>query len=322
MSSVLIDNWNLCNADVVKNISGDIIPNDAYSDLLSALVLWDDVYYLDDGFSTFSWTYGKMGNNFREVLQPLYLNLDIRKQFENSADLIFSNRYKQNYSKVVAQRAIFYSEISKAFHKDYFPVKKRSAFLSENMDIVDLWTRNELIKAEEKEILLRINNFNNSDHSFIQFPLLAKLVVKNANNNGEYIKTALDIKATNEVRRFRKYMDKIDQEINQGNIEELRYVLSIIPEIVNDIQKMDKKIKLSTTVNIKITPAVISMATGAILSRLYTERELLSMGLFCGTLGALFSESNMEIAKEFNKIYYPKKIQTTFLRSLAKNALI
>ena len=116
-------------------------------------------------------------------------------------------------------------------------------------------------------------------------------------------------------------MDKVDQEINKGNVSELRYILTLIPEIVNDIQNMDKKIKLTASIKMKISPSVISLITGTILSEIYSESKLLSMGLFCGTLGALFKESNIEIKKEWNKSFYPKKIQTTFLRNLAINIL-
>lgn len=320
MSTVLIDNWNLVDANLVKDIKGNYIPNDAYSDLLSALVLWDNVYYLDEGFSTIGWLYDKRG--IKELLKPLYINMEVRKNFENCSDLIYCNNYKNKYTKTVAQRAIYYSEISKAFQMNYLPVDRRADFLNKNMNIMDLWTRNEIIKEEEKEILSKMNHFNNSDSSYIQFPLLTNLIIKNSKSSDNFLETALYIKNTKEVKQFRKYMDKIDEEINRGNVSELRYVLSLIPDIVNDIQNMDRKIKLTVLVKMKISPSVISMLTGTILSGIYSENKLLSMGLFCGTLGALFKESNIEINKEWNKSYYPKKIQTTFLKSLAKNTLL
>ena len=328
MSEVLIDNWNLYNADVIKNHRGDEIPNEAYSDLLSALVLWDDVYYLDNlngldnGISVFKWKYEKKGNYFKEIIKPLCLDLNIKTKFEDAARTIYNDNYEQKYSKVIAQRAIFYGEICRACQIDYFPFKKRSDFIYENMDIIDYWTRNELIKVEEKEILSRIREFNNSYYSAISFPILAKLIVKNSNSSTEYIKTALEIKATNEVIQFRKYMDKIDRDINKGDVKELRYALSLIPEIVNDIQKMDKKLKICAEIKLKISPSVISMLTGTILASIYTESELLKMGMFCGTIGELFKESKIEIIKQFSKSLYPKKIQTTFLRSLAQNVLV
>lgn len=322
MSAVLIDNWNLVNADIIKNSEGKDIPNNAYSDVLSALVLWDEVYYLDEGLSTFGWIYSKKGEPIKKILKPLFIDLDIRETFEKSADLLYSSYYEEEYTKIVAKRAIYYSEISKAFQIDYFPVCQRADFLSRTMNITDLWTRNEIIKEEEREILSRIKRFNDSNSSNIVFPLLTNLIIKNSNNSGKYFETALSIKNTKEVKNFRKYMDKIDQEINRGNVSELRYALSLIPEIVNDIQNMDKKIELTASVKMKISPSVISMMTGTILSGIYSENKLLSMGLFCGTLGTLFKESNIEIKKEWNKTYYPKKIQTTFLRNLAKGILL
>lgn len=319
MSTVLIDNWNLVNAALIKDINGKYIPNDAYSDLLSALVLWDDVYYLDEGFSTFGWLYGK--RDIKGHLKPLYLDVEVRKGFEESSDLAYNNNYEHRYTKVVAQRAIYYSEICRAFQIDYLPVDKRTDFLYTNMNIMDLWTRNEIIKKEEKEILSEMVRFNKGDISNIQMPLITNLIINNS-QNGRYLETALSVKNTKEVKNFRKYMDKIDQEINTGNISELRYIISLIPEIVNDIQNMDKKIKLTASIKMKISPSVVSMLTGTILSGIYSESNLLSMGLFCGTLGTLFKESNIEIKKEWNKTYYSKKIQTTFLRNLAKNILL
>lgn len=320
MSTVLIDNWNLVNANLIKDIKGNCIPNDAYSDLLSALVLWDDVYYLDEGFFTSSWLYDK--KNIKELLKPLYIDIEVRKNFEHSSDLIYCNNYKHKYTKIIAQRAIYYSEISKASQMNYLPVDRRSDFLNKNMDIENLWTRNGIIKEEEQEILSKMNHFNNSDISNIQFPLLTNLIIKNSKNGDGYLETALSVKNTKEVKLFRKYMDKIDKEINEGNESELKYVLNLIPEIVNDIQNMDRKIKLTTSLKMKISPSVINMLTGTILSEIYSENKLLSMGLVCVTLGTLFKESNIEISKEWETTYYPKKIQTTFLRSLAKNTLL
>lgn len=320
MSTVLIDNWNLVNANLIKDINGNHMPNDAYSDLLSALVLWDDVYYLDEGFSTFGWLYDK--TDIKELLQPLHIDMEIRKGFEQSSHLIYCENYEQEYTKIVAQRAIYYSEISKAYQMNYLPVNERSDFLHKNMNILDLWKRDEIIKEEEKEILIKMDQFNNSNSSNIQMPLLTNLIIKNSQNTYKYLDTAISVKNTKEVKTFRKYMDKIDKAINSGNTSELRYVLSLIPDIINDIRKMDRKIELVASVKMKISPSVISMMTGTILSGIYSENKLLSMGLFCGTLGTLFKESNIEIKKEWNKAYYPKKIQTTFLRNLAKDILL
>lgn len=315
MGNILIDNWNLANANITKTYTREM-PNESYTNLLSALVLWDDVYYLDDGFATFGWLNMPKGKMLSSVLKPLYLENTIKRNFENSSNDIYIKDFRYRYKKIIAERVIFYHEVSKAFDVDYYPIKERAEFLDQFLDNLELWNRNEILKSEEKEILKRIQEFNVGSESYIKFPLLTNLIVKNTGD--DYIHTALNIKNTKEVKNFRKYMDKIDREINMGNFGEVRYILSLLPYIIDEIEDMDRKISISTTIKIKLTPMVLSTITGAILSNIYTENDLLSLGLICLSLKELFAESKIEINKETTYINYPKRIQLNFLRTLAK----
>lgn len=317
MGKVIIDNWNLTNAKItIKN--EEEIPNDIYMEILSTLVLWDEIYYLDEGLSTFGWLDSNVGRKMKPLLKPLVIESKKKDIFEKSADLQYQKKYRE-YKKIIAQRAIYYHEISKVYGLNYFPVNDRANFLKEHVNSRELWSRRELLDIEEKEILERVYNFNLSQSSFIPFPLLHSLIIKNTNSSDNYIETTLQIKQSKEVVTFRKYMDEIDMQLNKGNDSELKYVLKMIPEIVDDIQKMDRKLKLTTELKLKVSPGVISMATLALLSAIYSQNELLSMGLLCSTIGQALSDSNFEISKSFENIYHPKKIQTNFLRTLAKN---
>ena len=315
MGSVLIDNWNLSNANIEETYNNGL-PNKAYSDLLSALVLWDEVYYLDDGLATFGWLRLPKGERLKSILKPLYLENTIKKQFERSADLLYEQEFAHKYKKIVAERALFYHEMSKAFGVDYYPIQERAVFLDEAINNLELWSRNDILDIEEKEVLKRIQELNNGKELFIKMPILTKLIVKNS--DGDYLSTALDIRATREVKSFRKYMDKIDQEINNGNYGEVRHILRIIPDIIDDIEKMDRPAVISTNIKIKLTPMILTVMTSTILSNIYPENELLNWGLACLGLKEAFKESKIEISKEWNVKMYPKKIQLNFLRTLAK----
>ncbi len=315
MSVVLVDNWNLSDACLVK-VHDKYIPNESYSNLLSAFVLWDEVHYLDDGTSKFEQLNILEGTNIKTLLKPIFLDKKIKKKFEKSSKIIYKEKYRNEHQKVIAQRAIFYHEISKAFGVDYYPIKMRADFLADVLDKWELWSRNEILKSEEKEILNRIQEFNTGDESNIKFPILFNLIMKNS--NGDYIGTALNIKNSKEVQNFRKYMDKIDQEINVGNFDEAKYILSLIPFIIDDIEKMDKKINLTAFMKIKLEPMVLSMITGNLLSATHAGSDLLNWGLFCYTLQELFKESYVEVTKEWTNKKYLKKIQLNFLKTLAK----
>lgn len=318
MREVLIDNWNLTNANLgEKQINN--FPNESLSDLLSAIVLWDDVYYLDDGFATYGWISTPKGQILKPMLKPLYLGSVIKEEFENSSNIMYEKDFKSENKKIVAQRALFYHEISKAYGLDYYPIKERAQFLINSINKIDLWTRDEILKREEREILERIHEFDSGKESLIRFPLLSSLIVKNS--NGDLINTALDIKNAKEVKRFRKYMDKIDKEINEGNYSEARYVLSLIPQIVDEIENMDRKLNMAVTLKLKITPGVVSMVTGTVLSNMYMESDLINLGLICLTLKEILGESNIEISKEITCTKYPKKFQLSFLRTLGKEYL-
>lgn len=318
MGAVLIDNWNLSEAKLVEKYKNNI-PNESYSNLLSAMVLWDDVYYLDDGFATFGWISTSKGQSFKSLLKPLYLDSDVKTKFEEGSNIIFKRDFSQDNKKIVAQRAIFYHEISKAFGMDYYPIKERAEFLDGFINSEELWSRNEILKKEEKEILKRIQEFNLGSESFMKIPLLSNLIIKNS--EGDYLKTALDIKNAREVKKFRKYMDKIDKEINMGNYNEVRYILKLIPYIIDEIENMDKKLHMTATVKIKLTPMVLSMVIGTILSNFYSEDILVRYGLICNTLQQMLGESDIEINKKWTYTKYPKIIQVNFLRTLAKEYL-
>lgn len=187
MGTVLIDNWNLTNANLGEKQSDDL-PNESFSDLLSAIVLWDDVYYLDDGFATLGWMDTPKGKILKSNLKPLYLSADIKEKFENSSNIMYEKDFIQEHKKIVAQRALFYHEISKAYGLDYYPIKKRAEFLNNSIKRIELWTRrDEILKREEKEILKKIQELDSGKESFIKFPLLSSLIVKNS--NGDFINT-------------------------------------------------------------------------------------------------------------------------------------
>lgn len=315
MGEVLIDNWNLSKMRLIEN-NNKYIPNDAYSNLLSAIVLWDNIYYLDEKPFVFS---GLVESNILSLLKPLHMDQKIKRIFEKSSKKEYKKNYSYRYNDVIAERALYYHEISKAFNLDYYPESRRADFLNHVIGKYELWSRNEVIKEEEKEILRRIQEFNMENDSIISIPLLSNLIIKNSDQ--DFTNTALDIKNTKEVIRFRKYMDKVDEEINLGNFEEAKSILKLIPYIIDDIEKMDRKIDITAKIKIKLTPMTVSMITGTILSNAYTENELLNMGFVFLTIGQLFQESKIEINKDLLYRIYPKKIQLNFLRTLAKNYL-
>lgn len=318
MSTVLIDNWNLVNANLLEKENGREI-NESYANLLSSIVLWDDVYFLDDGLATFSWRNTAKEDILKPVLKPLYLGEEIRSIFENKSLEIYEKNHKEQ-KKIVAQRAILYHEICKAYGYDYFPIKERADFMVKALPQYELWSRNAVLKKEEETLLKKLQEFEYSKKAYMKIPLLSNLVVKNS--EGDYIGTALDIKKSREVKRFRECMDKLDLELNCGNEKESRYIMSrIIPDIVNDIEKMDRKLDLVTVVKIKISARVINEIIAAALLNTYSETELLSYGIFIDGLWRLFKESNLEVDKKWSLSTYTKKIQLSFLRTLAKEYL-
>lgn len=315
MGEVLIDNWNLSKMKLIER-NNKYVPNKAYSNLLSAIVLWDNIYYLDENSSIFG---GLIESKLLSLLKPLHMEQDVKKVFEKSSKREYKNNYSYKYNNVIAERALYYHEISKVFNLDYYPEDRRADFLNQVIGKFELWSRNEIIKEEEKEILRRIQEFNLGSDSIIPIPLLSNLIIKNSDQN--FTETALDIKNTKEVVRFRKYMDRVDKEINMGNFKEAKSILKLLPYIIDDIEKMDRKVNVTTKIKIKLTPMTVSMITGTILSNTYSENELLNMGLIFLTIGQLFQESKIEINEDLLYSIYPKKIQLNFLRTLAKSYL-
>lgn len=321
MSAILIDNWNLSNIKLQRSANNEWLPNKAYSDLLSTLILWDDVYYYDDGFGTIGWKYRNEGSGLNNALKPIHLVEEEKNRlikYSEEKNIFFAGKIKP----IISERAFFYEALGRNLGIDYYPVEERAEFLENynlKQDIINrknLDTKHLVIQKLDNMYTQQLKQLGLID-LYIDIPLLADYVVYNSNSPETYVKTAIDIKNDSKVRRFRKYLESIDQQVEKGNSKELNNVLREISELVNQIYCLEKKkIKISGNVKLKILPTMLAQIIALEnMKDILSEELLISLGILSlGTTLLNNVEANLDIELFFktNK----RKWQLTFLRKV------
>ena len=116
MKSVMIDNWVI---EDIATLGKNMIYSSGFHKIIEAIILWDKVYYPNNEKSTF-WKILTQEQKVEEYLIPCSED----KKIENVANQIYSEKYKKEYSKNIAMRAIEYDILADSIGCDYFQVKK------------------------------------------------------------------------------------------------------------------------------------------------------------------------------------------------------
>lgn len=91
----------------------------------------------------------------------------------------------------------------------------------------------------------------------IKMPMLAKFIYDNTPKNMTPIEYALHLKNEGPIIRFRQYLGEIDDAIENEKKDELRYLLSLSKEVIDDVILMDRKSIISFDLDVGIVPAII-----------------------------------------------------------------
>ncbi|MBQ4057464.1 MAG: hypothetical protein IJD40_00870 [Lachnospiraceae bacterium] len=127
MKAALIDNWTI---ERIVDQFDDSLMNSSleFQVLVAALVLWDNVCYLDNGYSGW-WNDAVENRKELDVLKMLTPIQDVgREEVKNKAAKEYISIYSQNYLEIVAKGALEYLYISDEKDMCYIPFDKRAAF--------------------------------------------------------------------------------------------------------------------------------------------------------------------------------------------------
>lgn len=247
MKQALLDNW------AIEEIAGEgenffLNPSVKIQVLVSALVLWDEVCYLDNGYS--SW-WNHVADNCKELeilkmLKPI-------KQIEETplidkAKIDYFKLYKNNYREIVARGALEYLYISDKNDMSYIPFDKRANFIIEN-DLFkkthQYFTRMDLIDVIDEEIMRyyeELNDYIKKTNFFIDTSCIFNVVKKNAHSISEIYDVIMSLKKEKMVINFKKWVEKMEQEIHKPqNMDKSPYIIKEYIEELREISESQKK---------------------------------------------------------------------------------
>lgn len=262
MNGVLIDNWNLQEIyyDIydINNIH-DIheINNKNYSqpykDLLSAIVLWENIFYPQNERSV---VWNPSNSILSKIMQPYD---DSKHIFSEQAAKIYHNICNcDETNAIIGQGAIRYQLLSNSLGLNYLPAPKRADFLKKynySSSILRSQIEN-IVDSSVMNMFLQLNSLLGEEQISFKMPLLVDYIIYNTNNSSSHIDCAMELKKDNSVKRYRQYLSYVEKELEKGNWTELFSFKRDTEELINDILKLDNKHIFSTNVSLSIMPSI------------------------------------------------------------------
>lgn len=276
MSDIIIDNWTLQRAAVSINDTYEHLstPNEEYVRLVEAVILWDNVYFLNNEFSgvwkDILWRFG-----YQNYLTPFLAgSLD-------DEDYGVNEQHTTN-NDIVLEGAIKYSNFCNKHHVAYLPSRERAECLKRCNFIEEYINRKDVMNFLDKTIIDYYTSLNERfgvNKIRFSFPVLFDFVAANTTDNF-FLKTALQIRTEKEVIQFRKWLSDLEQNLQRGNFLELEKLLAYLPGLINDLTKITSP-KRMAELQLGLSPGInIPIAVGGSTKHLVHADFLRTLSTF------------------------------------------
>lgn len=285
MKSVLIDNWTV--ERIIDNFSNNknMISDDVKA-LLIALVLWEDVYYLDNEYSSW-WKYivdNMQEYSFLKQLKPLkYTSESVI--FE--AEFKYLEAYSMQYTSQVAQGALEYLYLANEKALSYLPLGKRARFIQEN-DLYKYfriyYNRIDAIEKVDEDVLEYYEELNKMlRKAKLEFhpSCLYGYINKSADTVLDMFNCAMDLKSEKMVKDFRRWANDFENDIKAGKtIKIMQYKKDL-----EDLEKSYGKGIIDITLGI---PAGVGISVSVPFNRINQPHLAFPLFLYRETIDKLF----------------------------------
>lgn len=251
MNAIMVDNWSAQEIALdTYNLKEEI--SDNYGKLLSAILLWDEIYY---PLNEKAVMWGKMQNGkINSVLKPIDDNLHM---FETEASGIYAEFYHDVESSIIAKEGIRYLLLSNYKGLDYFPSSKRSAFFQKYnpSNIAHKLNRLDFIGTLDEEINDYFAEYNAKfgKKAFeIQRPILSDFIIQNTPHDMSYIEFAMQLRNEKSILQYRKYLADLEIALENREWIRLTELFNLSHEAVSNVTKLDKK--SMGTIGVSVSP--------------------------------------------------------------------
>lgn len=239
MNGIMVDNWS--THEIVTDLyNHDKEISENYGKLLSAVLLWDELYYPHNERSLLWQIMKKIKAD--TLLKPID---DESHLFDKEAKSVYLEHYQNDESSIVAKEAIRYLLLSNFKGLDYFPSSDRATFLNKYnpQNIVSKLDRFDFVRIIDKEIVDYFTEYNSvfGRNVFeIKRPVLVDYIIQNTPKEMTYFEFAMQLRNERSIVQYRDYLSKLEIALENREWKILNELLCISKEIVNDVAKLDK----------------------------------------------------------------------------------
>ena len=254
MNNVMVDNWLLEDA-VINLHRNPAAPSKPLSDLLMAIVLWDNVYYPRKGHSAW-WT--EVQPDLQDYLFPIEDDGldglqdalgDVSRVQAKSSDQQNEGNIAQE-PMIVSSNAFRYLRLSSQNNCDYLPVRERQEYLAKHLDFTDSNVRDMLVKVSSQKMLdKQVKAYvEESLKALLDMPkiefkmpvLTSYIIMKDTPTGMSPVEYAFHLRQEGAVIRYRSYLAQLSDTIEQQNWREYRRLLSCSTDAIQDVLRLDK----------------------------------------------------------------------------------
>jgi len=293
MSGILIDRQSIIYASQEIKLSNDHLRDpfrnnfrmEALSDLINAIVLWDDIYvinHLDISAALLKHHLQEFGIKAKtiEVKEDMDLFQSIKNKvefanrvleanisFEKVAEWHMSEYYQsgayiEKGPVINLLRAYDYIAIASKHNINYMPSIYRKQYVekyyshNQTYNNKQDFSRLDLMKKFDKyliEYYEELKDIIGKMPRKYEFPALFDYIRGNSNDYKEIIKNTMIIKSNKKVIAFRKELDKLESAFKKGDIIKLKWYFDSLPEILRDIEK-ELQFKFTIPISVTLIP--------------------------------------------------------------------
>lgn len=260
MKGLLLDNWTIEKIVQCANDNGQPFSPEVMA-FVEILVLWDNVYYYENGYSTYWQEHSVIdGFDIKRILKPIPLENTVSSL--RIAETEYYEKFCDTYTSLVAKGALEYMYIASNAGLSYMPFGSRAKFIRENNLYLELrqhYDRYDAIHEIDESVLKYYDKLNKTvrkaDISFNPNILFSAINRRSASFS-QMLQTAKEWSQDATVKEFKNWILKLEDDTsNYRNIKITRYadeLKKIEEKIFNNVKQYSGSISIGLPCSISL----------------------------------------------------------------------